>query len=1295
MSSPTPSETDASHPSPGIREVPYNYTSFSDREIVIRFLGPKSWQTLNALRDSRKTGQSARMLLEILGDLWIISRNPYLEETLLDHPRRLDTLLAMMRERIDRIVTRSQGNQSVEEVIQSTRGAVQAFADGFPKTRTLRKKILKALLPITAADNIDFTGRARVAHVTDATDWRIAYPFVVLTPDREEESAALVAACIKLGMTLIPRGGGTGYTGSGVPIHPDTAILNMERLNHIGAVEITPLPGVADPVPVIRVEAGAVTARVAEAAEQAGYVFAVDPTSKNGCTIGGNVAMNAGGKKAVLWGTTLDNLVSWRMVTPDGQWLEVTRLGHNLGKIHDQPEAHFQVIRFEADGITVRGKPEQLTLTAAEIRKPGLGKDVTNKYLGGLPGIQKEGCDGLITSARFLLHRRPTLTHTVCLEFFGSDLGRAVPAIVEIKHYLDDHPTVGCAGLEHMDERYVKAVGYNTKASRNERPKMVLLADVVGENQAEVEQATATVVQLAKARGGDGFIAVSREGRDRFWADRSRTAAIAAHTNAFKINEDIVIPLEKLAEYTEGIERINIEQSIKNKLTIVRELTQFIAGKPFARHLATAGYPSSQEGEAIIAAKQTAALIRLEQVQRRWRSILSHLEAPWTDPAILLSDDERQQGKEGESLLRLLLRHGLRLSYRYEVERPIKKLFAGELWQGILQQLDAIHGQHRANRLFVALHMHAGDGNVHTNIPVNSNDYTMLQEAERMVHQIMTLTLALGGSVSGEHGIGLTKYAYLDPQAIDAFVRYKQKVDPNGHFNRGKLMPGSGLDNAYTPSLRLVQQETIILQESDFGALNDDFSHCLRCGKCQSVCTTHVPAANLLYSPRNKILATGLVIEAFLYEEQTKRGVSLHHFDEMGDLSDHCTVCHRCVVPCPVNIDFGKVTIRMREILTRNHQKKSSLGAKLALAYLSTSDARWIRWAQTGPIRAGYAAQRMGHQWADRFGLINHQKRPERTGGMPSAKAQILPLLRRPLPDHIHGQTVRLALDLENPKIIPLLRHPTAYQPKNDTVFYFPGCGSERLFSEISMAVLALLYHQGVQTVLPPGYLCCGFPQGAAGDEPTSRHLSTSNRVLFHRLANTLRYLDIKTVLVSCGTCLTQLERYQFDAIFPGCRLMDIHEYLAEKGVRTQAASGQPFLFHDPCHTPTKRQPVLTMASSLMGGEATLSDRCCGEAGTFAVARPDIAAQVQYGKSLVLQQSGLGQRTPQNPEDPAPCPVVTSCPSCYQGLARFRQELAIEPTFLAVALVKNALGETWREQFIEEVRQEGIERVLF
>ncbi|MBF0160156.1 MAG: DUF3683 domain-containing protein, partial [Magnetococcales bacterium] len=835
MTAPLPAAAAVEGTAVRIREIPYNYTSFSDREIVRRFLGEEMWQVLDQLRGQRRTGRSARLLFEVLGDLWIVSRNPFLQDDLLENPKRREAFFRTLWQRVEQIETRADQNPLVLRLVERTRQAVQNLLSWLEQQLELRQQTLRKLAHHTQKDNIDFSGFARASHVTDATDWRVEYPFVVITPDHEAEVAPIVQCCIALGLTIIPRGGGTGYTASAVPLFPDTVVINTEKLNQVEPVMLRQVSGCPDPVATIRVGAGTVTKRVSEAAEQAGWVFAVDPTSQNSSTIGGNIAMNAGGKKAVLWGTTLDNLVSWRMVDADGRWTEVTRLNHNLGKIHALPEAQFQVVRYRDDGITVDGAPQLLTVSCEQLRKTGLGKDVTDKFLGGIPGIQKEGCDGLVTSAVFILHRMPRCLRTVCLEFFGADLSQAVAAIVAVKNYLDGHDTVHCAGLEHLDERYVRAIGYNTKASRTERLKMVLLADLVSDDEQQVAQAASHIVHLANGCDGEGFIAVTPEARHRFWADRARTAAIAAHTNAFKINEDVVIPLERLAEYNRGIERINIEQSTHNKLVLIQQLRTFLTDGSIQR-LWPASHNISQEHDVIAAGKIEAALELLDRVEQRWQGLLTHLDDQADAHTGLLHEEERQRITAGDTLLSLLLRRDVRISYRAEIERPLQSIWVGDFWLPLWRKVEEIHTTVKSSRLFAALHMHAGDGNVHTNIPVNSNDYEMLQQAAHMVDRIMYLAVDLGGCVSGEHGIGMTKLNYLDQQEISEFQHYKSQVDPHGHFNRGKLLPGADLHNAYTPSLRLVQEEALILRESALGDLNDAIRNCLRCGKCKAVC---------------------------------------------------------------------------------------------------------------------------------------------------------------------------------------------------------------------------------------------------------------------------------------------------------------------------------------------------------------------------------------------------------------------------------------------------------------------------
>lgn len=1274
-----------------VREIPYNYTSFSDREIVLRLLGRRALDILKQLRAERETGISSHMLLEMLGDLWVVNRNPYIQDDLLDNSKRFDSLLETLRERSERIQSRANNNALTLELMQITNRAIDAFEQEFVKHKALRDKARKQFAAFTRKDNIQFDGLARVSHVTDATDWRVELPFVVLTPDTEEEMADLVQASIELGLTVIPRGGGTGYTGGAVPLDALSAVINTEKLEFLGEVELrNNLPGVSATVPVVRTGAGVVTRRVSDLAGKHKLVFAVDPTSQDASTIGGNIAMNAGGKKAVLWGTTLDNLLSWRMVTPDAEWLEVTRLNHNLGKIHDQPEVSFSVQYFGSDGKTKKGEPKILSFPGRYFRKEGLGKDVTNKFLGGLPGVQKEGCDGLITSSEFILHRMPDQIRTVCLEFYGTDLHEAVPAIVEIKDYVDSLNNVLLSGLEHLDERYVKAVKYTPKGARGSLPKMVLLADIVSDNEEAVARTAAEMVRLANARNAEGFIAISPEARRQFWADRSRTAAIAAHTNAFKINEDVVIPLHNLAEYTEGIERINVRQSMQNKLKMIDAVLVYLQGDLLELRNVP-DYEASAERSAMVDAKRIHAQDYLLKVKARWETLLTNFDQPAVNLPDLLDDSAKAALRPTDRMIDLLLRRDLRISYRAEVERSLKEMFVGRELNPLRESLDKIHARYRSGRLFVALHMHAGDGNVHTNIPVMSNDYEMLHEAEKIVDEIMVLARRLEGVISGEHGIGITKYQYLDKREVDEFATYKQQVDPHGHFNKGKLMPGSGLQNAYTPSLRLVEREALLLEHNELGALNKDIKDCLRCGKCKPVCNTHIPRANLLYSPRNKILATGLMIEAFLYEEQTRRGISIRHFDEMNDVADHCTICHKCFNPCPVNIDFGEVSIRMRSILRDQGKKKTSPVTWASMQFLNLKDPMKINLMRTGMIELGFKAQRAAYKVAKNMGLLKNNKRPAGTTGKPAIKEQVIQFVKKPLPAGLPTKTTRAMLGLEDSKIVPILRDPQ--KDGGDAVFYFPGCGSERLFSQVGLATLAMLYDIGATTVLPPGYLCCGYPQNASGDLHKGTEISTENRVLFHRVAGALKYLNIKTVIVSCGTCMDQLLKYQFERIFPGCRLLDIHEYLLEKGLKLDGVQGVQYLYHDPCHTPMKTYAPLKVASELVGKPVVLTERCCGEAGTFAVSRPDIASQLRFRKEESLR-AGIKELTGETSAKNGNVKLLTSCPACQQGLSRYADDTGLETDYIVVEMANHLLGEKWQQAFIERATHGGIEKVL-
>lgn len=1285
-----------------VREIPYNYTSFSDKEIVIRLLGEDSWSLLKSLRSLTRTGQSARMLFEVLGDIWVVQRNPYLQDDLLADKKRRRLLIEALRHRLTEMSKRRKEDKAADadvgKLIENASLAVDRFEKSFTDIAKLRSKVLRTLKRHTHKDNIRFDPFTRVSHVTDATDWRIEYPFVVLTPDSESELPSLVRSCIDLGLVIIPRGGGTGYTGGAVPMSALSAVINTEKLDFVSPVFEQTLPGRTDTTPVICTGCGAITRRVMQAADAAGLVFSVDPASADSSTIGGNISENSGGKKACLWGTAVDNLASYRMVNPDGNWVDVVRLNHNLDKIHKQKTVTWEITTrdgTESDpSKAVILKKELLTIPGTTFRKPGLGKDVSNKFLGGLPGVQKEGCDGLITAATWVLHRLPKLGRTLCLEFFGA-ASEAGPAIVGITQMLDSHPD-GCmlAGLEHMDDRYLHAVGYPPKTQRREFPKMVLVGDIVGDDEKALDAVCQKVVQLCQAHNGEGYIASTPEKRFQFWHERSRTAAISAHTNAFKLNEDVVIPLEKIGDYTIICEHFNIECSVKNKLEMVDAVIADLQ-----KYLTLAKTDSDASKEGLLQNAVPKALELLTLVKKRWTYILENLDFPLKQALTELKPlglkfpaaAVKPYGQDA-TLFDIVYDRVLRISWHTEVRDPLAKIFPSNIFEDILEDIDTIHDKVLHGRVFIALHMHAGDGNVHTNVPLNSDNYSMMQLGEKAISLVMNAAKKLGGSITGEHGIGLTKIAFVDEKDLKPFYAYLDRVDPQRHFNAGKLRKEGGLENAYTPSFNLLGAESLIMQQTQIKAISDAIKNCLRCGKCKPRCTTHVPRANLLYSPRNKILATSLLIEAFLYEEQTRRGLSKRHLESIEDLSDHCTLCMKCRPVCPVKINFGDVTILMRDLLHDSGLKHLQPAKAAGMAFLNLQNPTAVEAARKTLIQFGFSAQRNANRLLH-VAVEPELKRPPNTTGKQPFVEQVITLVNRKLPKPRMTQTLRTAFGLTDSTRVPIIRKPDALD--NEAVLYFPGCGNDRLFPEVGIATLALLFESGVQTVLPPRYMCCGYPQKGNGQESLAEKLVTENRVLFHRVANTLNYLDIKTVVVSCGTCLKQLKEYHFEKIFPGCRLIDIHQYLAEKGFTVQGDDKTRYLYHDPCHTPFVAVKGADVVNRLVhpndASRILQTDYCCGEAGTFAVGRPDIATQVRFRKEESILQA-RSELTKDNFE--GNIRILTTCPGCFQGISRYSQSTKTSAEFLVVELARLKFGDNWLKTFIARVKKDGIESVL-
>ena len=151
-------------------------------------------------------------------------------------------------------------------------------------------------------------------------------------------------------------------------------------------------------------------------------------------------------------------------------------------------------------------------------------------------------------------------------------------------------------------------------------------------------------------------------------------------------------------------------------------------------------------------------------------------------------------------------------------------------------------------------------------------------------------------------------------------------------MNPGKLEDLAVLDQIFTPSFNLLELEARILQHGQLEELARSIAHCVRCGKCKPDCCVYHPARGMFFHPRNKNLAIGSLIEALLYDAQRERSTRFELLRWLEDVADHCTICHKCLKPCPVDIDSGAVSILEREILQSWGYKNTTLATRAALS---------------------------------------------------------------------------------------------------------------------------------------------------------------------------------------------------------------------------------------------------------------------------------------------------------------------------------------------------------------------------
>lgn len=367
----------------------------------------------------------------------------------------------------------------------------------------IEKKHLDFFQVIVGKENVKSDKAHLIAYCYDATKERFE-PDAVIFPKNEEDVSKILKYCNEKKIIVVPRGAGSCFTGGALPSEGGI-ILSLERyMNKILEIDMDNMLGIVQP--------GVINMDFQKAAEEVGLFYPPDPASELYCTLGGNVAENAGGMRAAKYGITKDYVVALRAVLPSGE-------------------------------IITAGKK---TI-----------KDVAGYNIAGIL-IASEGTLAIITEITFKLIPKPKFKQTYMGIF--PDVTKAMNAV-----FKSLAAGANPVAMEFLDALVIQAL--KQKFPNIELPSNaggILVGDVDGSSQDEVESQLQTLKESFKNNGSSDFIiAKSQEEADKLWFARKNASPATMIYGTKKLNEDISVPRSKLPETLEEIYKIADKYNLK------------------------------------------------------------------------------------------------------------------------------------------------------------------------------------------------------------------------------------------------------------------------------------------------------------------------------------------------------------------------------------------------------------------------------------------------------------------------------------------------------------------------------------------------------------------------------------------------------------------------------------------------------------------------------------------------------------------------------------------------------------